>query len=243
MADDLGRDGARVHIITTTRTDGDFAPSVAPSILAARRRALVDLPWASLHQVHGAEVVRVTAEDPAAWSGLDGDALVSADAGVALAVQSADCLPVMLWSAEGVIGAAHAGWRGLEAGVLEAAAGAMRGLGATEIDARVGPGIHVECYEFGADDLDRLAVRFGDEIRGRTAQGTLGLDMPRMLAAAAGRAGIRSVGVDGTCTACHPARWYSHRARAEPERMATVIWRDPEPGAITGRGQYLGSET
>lgn len=230
MVDNLGLDGGTVHVATTTRDQGDFAVGVDPLELAARRRGVVGLPWAWLRQVHGAEVVTVTAADLPARCGSEGDALVTRDPGLALAIQAADCLPVALWSAEGVIGAAHAGWRGLEAGVVEATAASMRGLGATEIDARVGPGIHVECYEFGEGDLDRMAGRFGDEVRGRTARGTPGLDLPRALSIAASRAGIRSIGVDGSCTACQAAQWFSYRARAEPERMATVVWRDPGSG-------------
>jgi len=236
MAGNVVLDHGTVHIVTTTRDDGDLAIDVDPDELAARRRLLVDLPWVWLRQVHGADVVTVTASDATSLVGVDGDALVTTDSGLALAIQTADCLPVVLWSAEGVIGAAHAGWRGLEAGVLERTAAAMRGLGATEIDARIGPCIHVECYEFGEGDLDRLAGRFGDEVRGRTAQGTPALDVPRMFDVAARRAAIRGYGVDGSCTACHGERWFSHRARSEAGRMATVIWRDPGPGTDPGTG-------
>ncbi len=65
---------------------------------------------------------------------------------------------MVLWSPSGVIGAAHAGWRGLDAGVIEATWQAMTELGAEDIDFHIGPHIGVECYEFGADDLDRLAA-------------------------------------------------------------------------------------
>ncbi|MGZ4785093.1 MAG: polyphenol oxidase family protein, partial [Acidimicrobiales bacterium] len=161
------------------------------------------------------------------------DGLVTADPELVLAVQSADCLPVVLWSPEGVIGAAHAGWRGLDAGIVEATAAAMRGLGATVIDARIGPCIHVECYEFGPADLDRVVARLGDEVRGRTGSGAPALDLPRGFGLAARRAGIAEWGSEGSCTACHPERWFSHRARADQARMATVIWRDRPSSAPT----------
>jgi len=215
-----------VHVATTTRDQGDFAIDGDPVALAARRRAVVDRPWVWLHQVHGAGVEVVSRATVDQVAGVDADGLVTADPDLVLAIQTADCLPVVLWSTEGVIGAAHAGWRGLDAGVVEATAAAMRGLGATVIEARIGPCIHEECYEFGVDDLDHVAARLGDEVRGRSAAGTPALDLPRAFGVAARRAGIGSWGSEGSCTSCHPDRWFSFRARAEAGRMATVIWRD-----------------
>jgi YfiH family protein len=220
-------DAGAVHVATTTRDQGDFAIDGDAEALHRRRRSVVDHPWVWLRQVHGAGVEVVTAATAARVAGVEGDGLVTAEGGLVLAVQTADCLPVVLWSDEGVIGAAHAGWRGLDAGVVEATAAAMRGLGATVIEARIGPCIHEECYEFGATDLDRVAARLGDEVRGRTASGAPALDLPRAFGLAARRAGIADWGEEGSCTACHPERWFSFRARAEAGRMATVIWRDP----------------
>ena len=96
---------------------------------------------------------------------------MSATPGCALAVLTADCAPVALASPEGVFGVAHAGWRGLVAGVLERTVDAMRALGATEIGAVLGPCIRAECYEFGPADLDRVAARLGDGVRATTAVG------------------------------------------------------------------------
>jgi len=222
----LDREGGAIHVVSTTRDQGDFAIDADPGALASRRRDIVDLPWVWLRQVHGGEVRAVTRSTVGAIAGSEADALVTADAGIVLAIQTADCLPVMLWSPEGVIGAAHAGWRGLDAGVVEATAAAMRELGATVIEARIGPCIAEECYEFGPSDLDEVATRLGDDVRGRTAAGTPALDLHRAFATVARRAGVASWGTDASCTACHPERWYSHRARAEPQRMATAIWRD-----------------
>jgi YfiH family protein len=222
----LELDAGHVHVATTTRDQGDFAVGGEQVALDARRRAVVDRRWVWLRQVHGAGVEVVTGATAATVSGREADGLVTADTDLVLAVQSADCLPVVLWSAEGVIGAAHAGWRGLDAGVVEATAAAMRDLGATVIEARIGPCIHVECYEFGATDLDAVAARLGDEVRGRSSSGAPALDLPRGFGVAARRAGIAAWGSEGSCTACHPDRWFSFRARGEAQRMATVIWRE-----------------
>jgi polyphenol oxidase len=223
-------DVGSIHVRSTTRAEGDFAIDGEPVGLAVRRRAIVDRPWVWLRQVHGPAVQVVRAATAEGIAGSEADALVTDEADLVLAIQTADCLPVMLWSAEGVIGAAHAGWRGLDAGVVEATAAAMRDLGATVIEARIGPCISEECYEFGAADLDEVAAGLGDEVRGRTATGSPALDLHRAFGVVARRAGIAAWGSDASCTACHPERWFSHRARAEAERMATVIWRD-HPGS------------
>jgi copper oxidase (laccase) domain-containing protein len=151
-----------------------------------------------------------------------GDALVTAVPGAALAVFTADCAPVAITSREGVVGLVHAGWRGLDAGVIDAAAGAMRALGATRIDAALGPCIRAECYEFGAEDLDRLAARWGPSVRGRTTEGRPALDLPAAVRIALERCGARIIADAGACTACSD-EWFSHRARGDSGRQATLL--------------------
>jgi YfiH family protein len=213
---------------TTDRGDGDFAIDAEPSGLADRRRALDARPWVWLRQVHGADVVVVTARDVDEARGTEADALVTADPDVLLAVQTADCVPVVLDGDHGVVGIAHAGWRGIEAGVLDATRAAMLDLGATEVRiAAIGPHVMASCYEFGADDLDRLAERFGEGIRARTPEGAAALDLDEMIRSAWGDPVPSHGSGHDSCTACHPERWFSHRARGERERMATVVWRGP----------------
>jgi len=104
-----------------------------------------------LKQVHGTDVITVhtpwaTGKGPAA------DALVTNQRGIALGVITADCAPVLFHDEDaGVIGAAHAGWRGAAAGILEATIAAMHALGATRITAIVGPCIGPQSYEVGPD--------------------------------------------------------------------------------------------
>jgi YfiH family protein len=200
---------------------GDRVTSVRPDV-AARRRAVVDLPWTWLHQVHGAGVVRVTR--PGDGAATLADAAVTAAPGCALAVLTADCAPVALASSEGVIGVAHAGWRGVAAGVIEATVAEMEALGATAIEAAVGPCIHAECYEFGDRELDDVAGRLGDTVRSTSAGGRPALDLPAAVRAALARAGVEAVGDAGVCTACSPSH-FSWRARKETQRQATVVWR------------------
>jgi hypothetical protein len=188
----------------------------------ARRRSVVDLAWTVLVQVHGARVV--TVDHPGDCSGEAADGAVSSSAGVALAVLSADCAPVALSSPEGVIGVAHAGWRGLRAGVIEATVQSMRRLGATKIEAVLGPCIHPCCYTFGAADLAQVESRLGCPIAGRDSQGELSLDLPAGVGAALRAAGASLVDMSRQCTAHSDGLW-SWRSEQTKRRQATVIWR------------------
>jgi len=211
----------------TGRSEGDMGHAgervveVAPDV-AARRRAVLDRPWTWLRQVHGDVVVGVVA--PGGSSGLVADAAVTAEAGCPLAVLTADCAPVVLASAEGVLGAAHAGWAGLFAGVIERTVDAMGDLGATSVRAVIGPCIRAECYEFGVDDLDRIAGHLGPEVRATDRRGAPALDLAAGVRAALLRAGVDDVDDLGSCTACSTG-WYSWRARGERQCQATVVWR------------------
>jgi YfiH family protein len=211
----------------TGRVEGDMAdPSGVDPVVTQRRQAVVRRPWTWLHQVHGATVAEVAWPGGAAGATADAAVSVATDAasGVALAVLVADCAPVALASPEGVIGVAHAGWRGLLAGVIEATVAAMRGLGAGRVVAALGPCIHAECYQFGSAQLDELATRFGPEVRGRSRDGALAFDIPAAVRAALARSDTELVWDADTCTACSEDHW-SWRARRERQRQAVVVWR------------------
>lgn len=218
-------DGRAVELRATTRAEGDLSVHGSAAELTARRTAVVDRPWLWLRQVHGREVVVVVdADDPDVLAGREADAVVTTRGDVALAVHGADCAIVGLWSPEGVIGAAHAGWKGLEAGVLGAVADAMRAQGASSVTAVAGPCIGPECYEFGAAGLDGLATAFGPTARSTTSWGTPALDLPAALAVALRRAGVDLVAPPVPCTACAADDQWSFRARAETGRQALVVW-------------------
>jgi YfiH family protein len=198
----------------TGRAEGDLKATTAPSV--------TDLPWHTVRQVHGNAVAVVSSPMPGPV--LDADAMVTTVHHAALAIRVADCAPVALASAEGVIGAVHAGWRGLLAGVIHETARAMRSLGATGIEAALGPCIHAECYDFSPNDLDRIAARFGDTVRGGTSRGKPALDIPAAVDVALAEADVALTWKVDACTACEADRWYSHRARRDPERQALVMW-------------------
>ena len=201
------------------RADGDFADPDAPPHPG---RGIPERPWTWLRQVHGPRVVTVTR--PGEHAGTEADAAVTAAPGCALVVRTADCAPVWFDGGQ-VVGIAHAGWKGLEAGVLEATVDALRALGAPTVRATLGPCIHVGCYDFGSADLDRLAARYGGGVRGTTAAGHLALDLPAAVGAALDPLEVELDTAPSSCTACGD-RYSSYRARAEASRQASFAWLD-----------------
>ncbi|HEX4173751.1 MAG TPA: peptidoglycan editing factor PgeF [Acetobacteraceae bacterium] len=183
----------------------------AASAIGARAEHLV-----GLMQVHGAEVVEVTT----AWSpgqGPRADAMVTARPGIALGVITADCAPILLAdTSAGVVGAAHAGWRGAVAGVIEATVCAMTGLGATAatIAAAIGPCIGQASYEVGADLRDAVLTRDPAYERfflpGRQPM-RWQFDLSGYCAARLATVGVRSVAAMGFDTAADEERFFSYR--------------------------------
>lgn len=161
-------------------------------------------------------------DQPGQHAGAPADAAVTATPGCSLAVRSADCAPVVLVGAVSV-GLVHAGWRGLVAGVVARAVDAMRALGDAPQEAHLGPCIRPGCYEFGAANLDEVVGRLGPDVRATTTWGTPALDLPAAVRAALADVGVERLVDRSGCTACDE-RWYSHRARGEVQRFATVAW-------------------
>lgn len=207
-------------VVCTGWAQGDMATGDA--LGDRRRRAVVDLPWTVLNQVHGARVV--TVEHPGGGRGEPADAAVTASPGAALAVLTADCAPVAMASPEGLVGVAHAGWKGLRAGVVEATVQSLRRMGATRVEAVIGPCIHPCCYTFGEDDLAGLESRLGRRVRATDRQGRPALDLPAGVRAALHAAGATLVGEVPACTGCSEGLW-SWRTGATARRQATVVWR------------------
>lgn len=212
----------RARVLFHTRPLGDLA--VGSDGVEGRRREVVDLPWSWLTQVHGADVVTVT--EPGEHAGARADAAVTAVPGAAIAVTTADCVPVVLIGAdERAVGVAHAGWRGLLAGVVGATAAAMEALGHPPVHAALGPSICATHYEFGSDDLDRMAARWGDGVRATTAEGRPALDVAAGVRRALAEIGVHDVVAPaGHCTAERADLYWSFRARGEAGRIATVAW-------------------
>ncbi len=212
----IREDGTIVEVCITGRDDGDFHVKCDRDGLVSRRAAVMPGAWAVANQVHGARVVEA---DPVVVT--DADALITSEIGQPIAVQGADCAPIAFITNRGPVAVAHAGWRGLAAGVVGETIGRLRVDGAETRCAIVGPTIGPECYAFGANDLDHVASLLGDVVRGKTATGAPALDLRAAITSAFATHDVTDVRFVAGCTACGVAG-FSHRARAECERHALV---------------------
>jgi YfiH family protein len=207
--------------------------SDAVAINRARVAQAMDLPLSHLvtvNQVHSADVVMLTAPlDPRPRA----DALVTATPGLGLAVLTADCQPVLFSDPQaGVIGAAHAGWRGSRDGVLEATLNAMEALGANRaaITAVIGPTISQAAYEVGPEFLDGFLQDDPDSQR-FFASGTgdrMLFDLPGYSQQRLRQAGIGHAEWTRHCTYRDPERFFSfrrttHAGEADYGRLISVI--------------------
>lgn len=185
---------------------------------------------AGVHQVHSARAVTIAA--PVAGEER-ADGLVTDRPGLALTVLTADCAPVLLADhAAGVIGAAHAGWRGALSGVLEAVLDAMEGLGADRgnVAAVIGPTISQASYEVGPEFLETFVSEDPESVR-YFAQGSgdrLQFDLPGYALGRLRAAGIGSAEWTRHCTYRDPGRFYSYRRsvhshEADYGRLISVI--------------------
>lgn len=233
----------RVRRVTTTRAGGvSVAPYDSfnlgdhvgddPDAVAANRARLAarigvaddHLVW--MEQIHGRTVGVV--DGPRTEAVPATDALVTATPGLALAVLTADCVPVLLSDDEaGVIAAVHAGRVGARIGIVPRVLDTMLGLGAEigRIGAFLGPAASGERYEVPAE-MQRDVEQHLPGSATRTRQGTCGLDLRAGLARQLLSAGVAAVASDPRCTISDPTL-FSHRRGAPTGRLASVIWIDP----------------
>ncbi|MBI3890851.1 MAG: peptidoglycan editing factor PgeF [Candidatus Wallbacteria bacterium] len=162
-----------------------------------------------------------------------GDALWTHEPGVGLSIITADCVPVLLASRDGrVVGAVHAGWRGMVAGVVEATfADLARGCGVKPSDlvAAAGPHIGDCCFEVRDDVAGPFRKRFGEQVVRRAGERTT-VSLAAVLSNILEGAGIPSESIDiaPECTACNPELFFSYRREQGRERgrLASVIGKD-----------------
>lgn len=197
-----------------------------PAVVRENRRLVesrVGLPVTFATQVHGIEVSVLAGVPRAQDSCGEFDALVTRERGRGLGVLVADCVPVLLADPQrGVVGAVHAGRRGLVAGVLDHAVDRLRALGAREIRAAVGPAACGRCYEVPAELRATVAGTLPDAWS-ETSWGTPALDLP---AAATARLGVLGVEVacSRACTIEDPTLFSYRRAAGAPTgRSAGVV--------------------
>jgi YfiH family protein len=183
-----------------------------------------------LQQVHGTAVARFGADGGA--SEPVADAAVTEVPGLPLAILTADCLPVLFAASDGSeVGAAHAGWPGLSAGVLEATLDAMR-TPPERLLAWIGPGAGPQRYEVGENVFAAFCDRDPDSRRhfAPTRPGHWLADLPGLARQRLAKAGVRRVSGGAQCTISDPAQWFSYRRDGATGRMASLVWIDAPRG-------------
>jgi len=209
---------------------GDDPALVAQNRAALRARLPTEPVW--LKQVHGV----VVADADAASGPVDADASVARRPDTVCAVLTADCLPLLLCDDAGtVVAAAHAGWRGLAAGVIEHTVRAM-GVAPASLMAYLGPAIGPAAFEVGdevrqtflkADPAAQLA--FTQHSAHSTQHSPLGTekwlaDIYLLATQQLNRLGVERIHGGGYCTHGDPQRFYSYRRDGATGRMASLIW-------------------
>ena len=201
-----------------------------PADLAAARREVADAigvptdAWHLMHQVHGPQVGIVDEATTAGAELREVDAIVTRQAGRALVVQVADCVPVLL-GGDRAIAAVHAGRAGVATGVLARTLEELESLGqpVAALSAVVGPAIGGCCYEVPERMRDELADRV-PEARATTRWGTPSLDLPAAVGAQLAAAGVTEVRQLGLCT-FEDERFFSHRRDAAGGRQVGIVYR------------------
>jgi polyphenol oxidase len=205
---------------------GDEPAALAANL--ARLTAAAGLPAAPewLEQVHGAGVVDLDVPGPR-----EADAAVTRTPGRVCAIQTADCLPVLLAAADGsAVAAAHAGWRGLAAGVLAATVAALAAAAPQRpLLAWLGPAISPAHFEVGEDVREAFVgpdpeaeIAFIENARGRWQ-----CDLYTLARRALARAGVADISGGEHCSFAETGRFYSYRRDGRTGRMASLVWIDP----------------
>lgn len=230
---------AGVHALQTIRSGGASVGAYAafnlgdhvgdaPAVVARNRGRLAAcvpgrIGW--LQQVHGTVVADLDHSSDAVPVA---DAAIARERGVACAIMTADCLPVLFCADDGsVVGAAHAGWRGLLAGVLEATVSAMA-TAPSQIRAWLGPAIGPDAFEVGSEVRAAFVARdaaAADCFR-PLPEGKWLADLYALARQRLADVGVADVAGGDACTFRDADRFFSYRRDGVTGRMATLIWRD-----------------
>lgn len=214
-----------VRAFTTRRDAGSFsfAGDESEREIVARwttlQREIADEASALVtgRQEHGTRVLEHSDGSSGLVRAEQGDGHVTSARGVALAVTSADCVPVFLAHPSGAVGLLHAGWRGTAGRITDEAMSALvrNGLDPAEVRAHLGPAICGRCYEVGADVREQLtglpATRGGH------------VDLRALLAEQLRALGVRSLSASYYCTRCDNDRFFSHRAGDSGRHVSVIV--------------------
>lgn len=203
-----------VRAFVTTRELGDLSREDARQKL----RGLLPAEPRWLRQVHGKRIIDLDGKE----NDLQADGSVTRSVGTVCAVLAADCMPVLFADEAGsTVALAHAGWRGLAAGVLEATVDAM-GVSPQKQLAWLGPAIGPQVYEVG--DEVRAVFRGHERAFRATRPGHWLLDLYAVARQKLESRGVKRISGGGFCTYSEPERFFSYRRDRAAARMAALIW-------------------
>jgi YfiH family protein len=205
---------------------GDETQAVTENrrLLKAALRLPAEPTW--LEQIHGDSVAEASAQNECAMRPPRADASVARSAGRVCAILAADCLPVLFCSRDGDrVAAAHAGWRGLAAGVLDTTVGSL-GLPGSKLIAWMGPAISQQAYEVGDDVRIAMLARDSGFASAFTpnARGRWQCDLYQLARRNLEQLGVKAIYGGGYCTYDDADRFYSFRRDGQCGRMATLVW-------------------
>lgn len=198
-----------------------------PAHVTANRQALVEMAglpamphW--LEQVHGTDVIRISEGAPIS---VCGDAAYTDKKGQVCAVMTADCLPVLFCAINGdEVAAAHAGWRGLHAGVLEETLACFRAQ-PTQIMAWLGPAIGPDAFEVGPEVRDAFIQHDAAAVSAFRPEGNkFFADIYQLARLRLRAAGVTQIFGGNACTVSEPHKFFSYRRDGVTGRMASLIW-------------------
>ena len=218
-------DGREACFLFTTKQHGDLSSDQNLELLNSRQRQIVDEKWSYLTQVHGSSALQVLKTGQ--HQGTQGDALYTDKSDAPISIQVADCAPIALISPAGGIGLIHAGWKGLIRGVVDITVEAMAGIDTKPTIAVLGPCIHPDFYEFGEEQMKKICEIFGEDIRAKTREGSLALNLPKMVEIALIKNNITELVRFDKCTSNSEEFW-SYRVRNDEKRQAVIGWIKPK---------------
>jgi YfiH family protein len=196
----------------------DLGTGATPNVWARAAEAIgcPGVPIAYCSQVHGRQVLEAKRGGHVG----EGDALVTSQDGLLLAMRVADCVPIVV-AGDGAVAAIHAGWRGLAAGVIGAT---LEVLGPGRWMAVVGPSICVDCYEVGEEVVDGLTARTPESVVVRRDLGPRPhVDLSAAAAHQLQMCGVADVEQISCCTRCSPRHWSYRQQGAQAGRQAGIV--------------------
>lgn len=205
----------------TCRSGGALEP--LEKLVERVRRAWKLKDIITVKQVHGTEVllIRGGETDAGDYRKVEADAIITETPDIAVAVRTADCVPILLAAGDKAVAAVHGGWRGIIAGVIENTVMKLRTEMSADLQsmtAAIGPHIGSCCYEVGDDVAEKFKSRFGVGVIKNGVSGKKVLDLALSARTALMEAGLEESNIDilRICTKCNPQWFYSFRRDGKP---------------------------